>query len=133
MIHLDSNAVIHYLKGDEGVRAHLAAVSPRSVAVSAVAAHELRAGALRAGSRYRSVLETLFSKLAVVPFDDAASRIAASVRHALEQRGERIGPMDVLIAASALAHGAVLVTNNTREFRRIEGLRVEDWRTHPAA
>ena len=54
-------------------------------------------------------------------------RQAARIRATLEQRGEPIGPIDVLIAGTALAQTAVLVTRNVREFERVPGLQVEDW------
>lgn len=66
------------------------------------------------------------------PFDDAAARNYAQIRDELEVRGEVIGPNDLLIAAIALPHGLVLVTNN-REFRRVRGLPVEDWTVSHAA
>ena len=63
----------------------------------------------------------------VVPFDLTAARAAAGIRSELEGRGLSIGPMDLLIAGTALSRGAVLVTNNVKEFSRIQGLRIEDW------
>jgi tRNA(fMet)-specific endonuclease VapC len=62
-----------------------------------------------------------------VPFDREAARESARVRTELEKRGIVISPMDLLIAGTALSRGAVLATNNTGEFSRIEGLRLEDW------
>jgi tRNA(fMet)-specific endonuclease VapC len=62
-----------------------------------------------------------------IPFDAAAAREAARVRIDLERRGLLIGPLDLLIAGTALSRGATLVTSNVGEFRRIRGLRLEDW------
>jgi len=62
-----------------------------------------------------------------VPFDAGAAREAAAADALLRRAGLPIGPMDTLIAGAALAHGATLVTHNLSEFRRIRGLRVEDW------
>ncbi len=65
--------------------------------------------------------------LQIVPFDaEAAARLRRSARE-LERRGKPIGPMDLLIAAQAIALDLVLVTNNEREFKRVPGLRVENW------
>jgi tRNA(fMet)-specific endonuclease VapC len=61
-----------------------------------------------------------------LPFDDTAARHYAEIRDALEARGEVIGPYDLLIAAIAVAHNLILVTNN-REFERVPRLTVEDW------
>ena len=64
----------------------------------------------------------------VLPFDRAAGDEAARLRHELESAGNKVGAYDVLIAGHALAAGLTLVTANTREFSRIAGLRLEDWR-----
>ena len=63
----------------------------------------------------------------VIPFDSAISRRAAELRHMLERRGESIGPLNTLIAGTALARGATLVTRNLKEFGRIAGLEVVNW------
>ena len=72
-------------------------------------------------------LEALLRSLPILPFGEADARAAARIRADLETVGKPIGPHDVLIAATALAHRATLVTRNLREFRRVKGLRVEDW------
>jgi tRNA(fMet)-specific endonuclease VapC len=63
----------------------------------------------------------------VLPFDLQCAKLAAESQHALRRTGNLIGPMDALIAATALAHRATLVTHNVGEFRRVRGLHVEDW------
>jgi hypothetical protein len=70
---------------------------------------------------------SFFRVVAVWPFDEAAAKIAAYVTGDLSVRGVKIGPMDTLIAGTALAHKATLVTNNTGEFSRVRGLNIEDW------
>lgn len=65
--------------------------------------------------------------MVVLPLDEKAAREASGVDAALRRSGTAIGPMDTLIAGIALAHRATLVTHNVAEFRRIRGLRVEDW------
>ena len=72
-------------------------------------------------------MDVLLDVLQILPFGEAEARTAAHTRVALEKRGEPIGPMDLLIAATALEQGAVLVTHNVKEFRRVRGLRLEDW------
>jgi tRNA(fMet)-specific endonuclease VapC len=66
-------------------------------------------------------------RIPILPFGEAEARAAARIRADLETVGKPIGPHDVLIAATALAHGATLVTRNLRESRRVKGLLVEDW------
>jgi tRNA(fMet)-specific endonuclease VapC len=65
-----------------------------------------------------------------IPFDAAAAAEAARIRAELEGRGFLIGPMDLLIAGTAVSRGAVLVTSNTVEFRRVKSLRLVDWAAH---
>jgi len=83
----------------------------------------LRSDAVRLADR----VETLLSNVLVLAFDDSVARVAAKVRAGLEEVGRPIGPHDILIAATALAAQAVLVTRNVREFSRVPGLRVENW------
>jgi tRNA(fMet)-specific endonuclease VapC len=65
--------------------------------------------------------------LRVLPFGEAEARAAARIRARLESEGRPIGPLNLLVAATALEQQAVLVTHNIKEFRRVKGLRVEDW------
>lgn len=74
------------------------------------------------------MLEAFFRTVAVLPYDTGAARATAGVRADLKARGQPIGAYDVLIAGCALAHGLILVTSNTGEFARVEGLVLEDWR-----
>jgi len=134
MILLDTNIVIFYLKGQEPVVARLQAASPREVAVPNVVAYEIEYGTLKIGSsRRRSVAFGLLAGLTQVPFDHEAARESARIRIDLEARGEVIGPVDLLIAGTAVSLGAALVTSNTREFSRVKGLRLLDWTKGVAA
>ena len=69
----------------------------------------------------------MFGVLTILPFDLQATERAARLRLQLEAMGEKIGPLDTLIAGTALAHDAILVTHNFNEFSRVPGLQVEDW------
>lgn len=72
-------------------------------------------------------LNALLDPLTIVPFDDTAATAYADLRRELTRSGTLIGPLDMLIAAVALANNATLITNNVREFARVPGLRVENW------
>jgi tRNA(fMet)-specific endonuclease VapC len=126
---LDSNVVIHALKGMGRVGARLSRMSPADIAIPAVVVYELEFGTLRSGdpARRQRDLERLIGALSILPFDDRAASRAARLRYELEQSGVAMGPMDALIAGTALAHGAKLITHNTREFERVPGLQTEDW------
>jgi tRNA(fMet)-specific endonuclease VapC len=125
---LDTNTVIHCLKGREPASSRFLAATPSEVAIPSVVAYELEYGTLKvAGPRRRRILSGMLGSLEEVPFDREAAREAARIRLELERRGIGIGPLDLLIAGTALSRGATLATNNTREFSRIKGLRLEDW------
>ena len=72
-------------------------------------------------------LLTVLSGIKVLPLGESVGKVYGDIRASLEKDGNVIGPNDMLIAAHALAEGLTLVTNNTREFRRVPGLNVEDW------
>jgi tRNA(fMet)-specific endonuclease VapC len=126
MFVLDTNTVVDYFKGRGKVAERLLAVPPREVALPAIVAYELWVGVLGSQNtqRRQSQYEQFLSVIEVIPCDAAISRQAAEVRHALQRRGEAIGALEVLIAGTALACRAPLVTRNVREFGRIVGLEV---------
>jgi tRNA(fMet)-specific endonuclease VapC len=126
---LDTNTVIHALKGAGDVARRLASTSPREVSIPAVVLYELEVGVARSATpdRRRVALASLLKTVRVLPFDEPCARAAAEVRVALESAGTPVGPVDMLIAGTALAQSAILVTHNTREFSRVPGLRVVDW------
>ena len=125
---LDTNTLIHYLKGLQPVVSHLEASSPRELAIPSVVAYEILFGTMNgSSSSRRPVVAKLLAGLRQVPFDSDAAQESARVRFELESRGLVIGPLDLLIAGTALSRAATLVTNNTREFSRVRGLRLADW------
>ena len=129
MYALDANAVIDYLRGKGAVAANLLAASPADIGLPAVAAYEVWVGVMGSqnAARRTVLFEQLLATLRILPFDGSTSRMAAEIRHRLERKGEAIGPLDTLIAATALANGATLVTRNVREFARVPGLKVVNW------
>ncbi|GDX80544.1 ribonuclease VapC [Deltaproteobacteria bacterium] len=129
MYDLDTNMVAYFFKGMGGVSERLLATPPAAIAVSAIVAYELAVGVAKSpeATRRSEQLQRFLSVVTVVPFGPAEGQAAAIVRADLEGRGLPIGPLHVLIAGSALARGATLVTRNTHEFMRVPGLRVEDW------
>lgn len=113
---------------DEQVRRRFTAFAVGEVGISAITAAELAFGAERNSSeRNRKAVERALESLAVAPFDAAAARAYGRIRAALQRRGTPIGPLDMLIAAHAVALDVPLVTNNIREFHRVPELRVENW------
>ena len=128
---LDTNVCVDYLNGRfPSVTERIRRSSPRDLCVSSVVVAELRYGADRSSSRDRNHrrLDILTAEIPCVDFDLVAATTYGRVRAALEARGSPIGANDMLIAAHALALGVVLVTDNVREFERVEGLEIDNWR-----
>jgi tRNA(fMet)-specific endonuclease VapC len=127
---LDSNVCIRLLNGTSPVLAsRLAQHTPREIRVSTIVKAELLFGA-RHSERVESnlrLLRAFFGAFDSVAFDDLGAEHHGRVRAELARAGQLIGPNDLLIAASALAHDLVLVTHNVGEFSRVAGLRWEDW------
>ena len=99
------------------------------MAICQIVKAELIYGAYRSARREANLalLARFFSQFVSLPFDDASAEIYGRIRAELVRAGTPIGPNDLMIAAIALAHDAILVTHNVREFGRVEGLRFEDW------
>jgi tRNA(fMet)-specific endonuclease VapC len=130
---LDSNTIIHYLRGQHPVVSRMQGASKGTLGIPSVVAYEIEYGTLKARSkRRRAILTEALADLVQIPFDHEAALESARVRVELEGEGLLIGPVDFLIAGTALSRGAVLATNNTKEFSRVKGLRLEDW-TLPVA
>lgn len=126
---LDTNICIYLINNRPAhVRAHFDQHPVGDVGISVITACELAYGIAKSGSaRNRAALETFLLPLDIAPFDDALVWRYAELRSGLERRGTPIGALDMQIAAHALHLGCTLVTNDTREFARIDGLVVENW------
>ena len=125
---LDTNVVIGALQRGEPVQsARLRAQPPGAVAISTIVLFELYYGSFKSGRPAGNVARADALPLPVLVFERADARAAGRVRAMLETSGKVIGPMDILIAGQALARGLTLVTANTSEFSRVEGLALEDW------
>jgi len=129
---LDTNACIGVLTNRAATLAERWKRTPPSqIRLCSVVKAELLFGAEKSSKRelVHQKLEVFFSRFKSMPFDDVAAHSYGIIRAALETAGQSIGPNDTLIAAIALANGLTVVTHNTREFRRVPGLLVEDWET----
>lgn len=126
---LDTNIVSHMIRFPEGeIVRRVESVGSDMLCISAVVASELRYGAVKRGSeRLSSLVENMLERLDVAAYESAAAVHYAEIRNRLARSGNLIGPMDMLIAAHARALDLVLVTDNTREFSRVDGLKIENW------
>ena len=128
---LDSNVCVDYLTGRfPPVVRRIQESLPQDLCLSSIVIAELRYGADKS-QKPRLNHERLDLLLGEIPsrdFDSMAASSYGKVRASLEKKGEPIGPNDMLIAAQALSLGLVLVSDNSREFKRVAGLKVENWR-----
>ena len=136
MIHLlDSDTCIRYLnRRSLAIRNRLDQTNPTLVRLCSVVKAELFCGAYKSQNPERTTekLARFFAEFDSLPFDDPAAEVYGRIRSELEKKGEPIGGNDLMIAAIAVTHNATLVTNNTREFSKVPGLRWETWEAAPS-
>lgn len=127
---LDSNVLIQLMRGrNAAVAARFEAIRSDRTCICSIVRTELVFGALRSRAPVENLesVRTWLARFESLPFDDSAADHAAAIHANLAAQGTVIGVADMLIAAIALAHEAVMVTHNTREFARVPGLLLEDW------
>ena len=127
---LDTNICIYIIKGQpSSVIDRLVALPTEEVGISIVTVSELRYGASksRRPKRNHEALDEFLYPFEVALYDEPAAKAYGTIRSALEKKGRPIGPMDLLIAAHALSLDVRLVTNNAKEFERVDGLEIDNW------
>lgn len=127
---LDTNTYIVYLKGKNiYLKQKLDEIPPSDIAVCSVVKGELFYGANRSANPERNlnIQQKFLNQFVSLPFDDQSALIFGNIRAQLATLGTPIGAYDLQIAAIALANNLILITHNTREFQRIQGLKLEDW------
>ncbi len=125
---LDTNTASSVLKAQPRVLARLAAETPERICLSVVTEAELLFGVAKRpeARKLRVAVDEFLTAIEVLPWSSATARRYATIRAELEGRGKPLGALDLLIAAHAVEHDAVLVTND-RAFGAVPGLRLEDW------
>jgi tRNA(fMet)-specific endonuclease VapC len=126
---LDTNVISELVRHPKGgVAEHIREIGDRNICTSIIVAAELRFGAIRrASARLSAQLDAVLGTIAVIAFETPADVVYGELRANLERIGRPIGANDLLIASHAVALGHTLVTDNEREFSRIDGLSVENW------
>jgi tRNA(fMet)-specific endonuclease VapC len=126
---LDTNIISDLILNPQGRAAkRIVKVGDDNICTSIIVAAELRYGCAKSGSRrLRRAVEDLLGEITVLPFDAPADSNYGGIRAELEAGGKLIGSNDLLIAAHASAIGATIVTANVTEFKRVRGLKVENW------
>lgn len=127
---LDTNTCIYFLKGQHAnIQKNLQSKRPRDIKIPAIVMAELLFGAEHSQrvKQNRDIVVSFMAPYEIIPFDAAAAEIYARIRSRLASAGNPIGPNDLIVASTVLAHQAVLVTNNQREFKRVRGLKLANW------
>jgi tRNA(fMet)-specific endonuclease VapC len=126
---LDTNIVSDLIRNPQGKAARrIARAGEDAICTSIIVAAELRYGCAKANSaRLTKAVEDLLGEIEVLSFEAPADADYGGIRAALEAAGTPIGSNDMLIAAHARVLGAVVVTANEAEFKRVRGLKVENW------
>jgi tRNA(fMet)-specific endonuclease VapC len=128
---LDTCVISDFVKGQPNVLTRLKYEQPDALAISSVTAMEisygLKANPARA-KKIRPVIDILLEMIHVLPYEQDDANTTAIIRAYLKAQGMPIGPYDVMIGGVALNRNLIMVTSNTKEFQRITGLDLEDWR-----
>lgn len=128
---LDTCTVSDFVRGNVGVLRRLKETPPSQLAVSSITVMEIEYG-LKLNTvqakKVEKVISPFLSRVQLLAFEREDAITAAAIRATLRQQGTPIGSYDVLLAGCALQRGLVLVTSNTKEFQRVQGLMLEDWR-----
>jgi tRNA(fMet)-specific endonuclease VapC len=132
MFMLDTNICIYLLNrrtGFETILARIDGLAYEQVVISAITLAELRYGIAKSVKKAanRTKLDFFLHQFDCLPFDAEITGYYGEIRTSLETKGTPIGPLDMLIAAHALSMTATLITDNVREFERVEGLSIENW------
>jgi tRNA(fMet)-specific endonuclease VapC len=128
---LDTNIISDLIRNPRGKAAkRIAKAGEDNICTSILVAAELRYGCAKRGSeRLLKAVEDVLGEINVLPLDVPADTEYGGIRSRLEAAGKSIGGNDLLIAAHAYATGATIVTANAEEFKRVRGLKVENWLT----
>jgi len=127
---LDTNTCIYFLnRSSEKIISQFKRFSPSEINLPSITVAELFYGAEKSKAKKKNwaIVENFISTFEIVPFDEKSCEIYARIRASLEKSGVPIGPMDLLIASISLANNSILVSNNIKEFRRIKGMKLENW------
>lgn len=126
---LDTNIVIYVIKHKPVQVAHIFNQNVGKMCVSSITVAELYYGAEKSQfpAKNISIIEDFLSRLEMLPYTEKAATHFGDIKATLSKQGAMIGENDIHIAAHARSEGLILVSNNLREFERVEGLRLENW------
>lgn len=131
---LDTCTLSDYLKGDLSTMTRFKREKPYDICFSAITRFEIEYGLQLKPSLIKKIepqLEIIYQKTKTIDFSAAEAQTTATIRTVLKNMGQPIGFYDLLIAGTAVTHNLVLVTSNVKEFSKVEGLDIENWRKEP--
>lgn len=130
MYFLDTNTCIYFLNGKyESIKIKILSTPPNAIAIPSIVKAELLLGAYKSKNKMVNIekAEQFLEPFEILPFVDMMTYVYAEMRSSTESVGITIGPNDLFIASIVKFHEGVLVTNNVKEFERIDGLRIGNW------
>ena len=128
--YLDSNILIFVLRGtNRGLAEKIDSIYDNEIKIPSVVMAEMIEGAYASNDTERNVEQTMkyLESFEIIPFDKDAAMIYGRIGAKLRAEGRRVGSNDLMIASTVISRNGILVTNNKKEFSRIDGLRLEDW------
>lgn len=128
---LDTCMISYFVQGELNVLKRIKATSPVDLCISSITLMEIEFGLLLNPARakkIKSIIDSFLDSIQIIPFTNNDAICAAAIRAALQKKGSPIGAFDVLLAGCAIHHGLICVTSNLKEFNRVSGLLIEDWR-----
>lgn len=127
---LDTNICIFIIKKNENVLSHLKNIDFKEICISSITLSELEYGVVKSMhyEKNKKALEDFIYNFSILQFDNDSAQEYGKIRAELEKIGSPIGSMDMLIAAHAKSQKLILVTNNTKEFMKVDRLKIEDWK-----
>lgn len=130
MYYLDINTCIYFLNGKyESIKTKILTTPPSAIAIPSIVKAELLLGAYKSKNKTVNIekVEQFLEPFEIIPFVDMMTYVYAEIRNSTESVGINIGPNDLFIASIVKFHEGVVVTNNVKEFERIDGLRIDNW------
>lgn len=130
MYFLDTNTCIYFMNGKfQSVRDRFLSISPKEIKIPSIVKAELLLGAYKSQFSEQTInkVENFLKPFEIIPFTNEITKDYAEIRSNLEKLGKTIGANDYIIAATAKNKDGIVVTHNTSEFSRVNGITLEDW------
>ena len=126
---IDTDILIYLIHGNRSIDTRIQETQPITKAISIITFGELLYGAKKSTQKEKNlaIIYRLSEVFPIIQVNRSTIEAFSEIKTALDKRGEKIEDFDVLIAATALSMNYILVTNNTKHFQRIDGLKIENW------